>query len=142
MTIQEIYDSQPVRKVEYEILDIQFQSEKGIWGWETGKVAIQSLLKIRKAILNEMFELDKHYLQLINDFNEAIKQQMIEMRKRTIALYESVAEAKLPGTIDMMMKENYAYIVLDNAYLAIVPGIAIMLLVLAFMLIGYYATDD
>jgi len=36
----------------------------------------------------------------------------------------------------MMMKENYAYIILDKAYLAIVPGIAIMLLVLAFMLIG------
>lgn len=36
----------------------------------------------------------------------------------------------------MMMKENYASIVLDNAYLAIAPGIAIMLLVLAFMLIG------
>jgi len=36
----------------------------------------------------------------------------------------------------MMMKENYAYIVLDNAYLAIVPGVAIMLLVLSFMLIG------
>lgn len=36
----------------------------------------------------------------------------------------------------MMMKENYAYIVLDKAYLAIVPGVAIMLLVLAFMLIG------
>jgi len=36
----------------------------------------------------------------------------------------------------MMMKENYAYIVLDKAYLAIAPGIAIMMLVLAFMLIG------
>lgn len=36
----------------------------------------------------------------------------------------------------MMMKENYAYIVIDNAYLAIVPGVAIMLLVLSFMLIG------
>jgi len=36
----------------------------------------------------------------------------------------------------MMIKENYAYIVLDKAYLALVPGIAIMLLVLAFMLIG------
>ena len=36
----------------------------------------------------------------------------------------------------IMLKENYAYIVLDKAYLAIVPGIAIMLLVLAFMLIG------
>jgi len=36
----------------------------------------------------------------------------------------------------MMMKENYAYIVLNKAYLAIAPGIAIMVLVLAFMLIG------
>jgi len=35
-----------------------------------------------------------------------------------------------------MIKENYAFIILDVAYLAILPGIAIMLLVLAFMLIG------
>jgi peptide/nickel transport system permease protein len=36
----------------------------------------------------------------------------------------------------MMIKENYAYIVLDKAYLALTPGVAIMLLVLAFMLAG------
>lgn len=35
-----------------------------------------------------------------------------------------------------MIKENYAFIILDATYLAILPGIAIMLLVLAFMLIG------
>lgn len=35
-----------------------------------------------------------------------------------------------------MVKENYAYIILDNPWLAIIPGAAIMLLVLAFMLIG------
>ena len=35
-----------------------------------------------------------------------------------------------------MIKENYAYIILNDAYLAILPGIAIMLLVLAFMLLG------
>ena len=35
-----------------------------------------------------------------------------------------------------MIKENYTFIILDAAYLAILPGIAIMLLVLAFMLIG------
>ncbi len=35
-----------------------------------------------------------------------------------------------------MIKENYAFIILDAAYLAILPGITIMLLVLAFMLIG------
>lgn len=35
-----------------------------------------------------------------------------------------------------MIKENYASIILDYAYLAILPGIAIMLMVLAFMLVG------
>lgn len=35
-----------------------------------------------------------------------------------------------------MIKENYGYIITDYAYLAILPGLVIMLLVLAFMLIG------
>ncbi|MBC35590.1 MAG: peptide transporter [Bacteroidetes bacterium] len=35
-----------------------------------------------------------------------------------------------------MIKENYAYIILDSAYLAILPGVAIMLMVLAFMVFG------
>lgn len=35
-----------------------------------------------------------------------------------------------------MVKENYAYIILDNPWLALMPGIAIMLLVLSFMIIG------
>ncbi len=35
-----------------------------------------------------------------------------------------------------MIKENYPYIILDNPWLAILPGLCIMLLVLAFMLIG------
>ena len=35
-----------------------------------------------------------------------------------------------------MVKENYCYILLDNAYLALLPGLAILLIVLAFMLMG------
>jgi peptide/nickel transport system permease protein len=35
-----------------------------------------------------------------------------------------------------MIKDHYAYIIMDKAYLAIFPGIAIMSLVLAFMLLG------
>lgn len=35
-----------------------------------------------------------------------------------------------------MIKEHYGYIIMDGAYLAIIPGLAIMLLVLAFMLVG------
>jgi ABC-type dipeptide/oligopeptide/nickel transport system permease subunit len=35
-----------------------------------------------------------------------------------------------------MIKENYAYIILDQAHLAILPGLAIMFMVLSFMIIG------
>jgi peptide/nickel transport system permease protein len=40
-----------------------------------------------------------------------------------------------------MIKENYSYIILDSAYLAILPGMAIMFTVLAFMLIGNALRD-
>ena len=35
-----------------------------------------------------------------------------------------------------MIKDHYSYIIMDKAYLAIIPGMAIMSLVLAFMLLG------
>lgn len=35
-----------------------------------------------------------------------------------------------------MIKDHYAYIIMDKAYLAIIPGFAMMNLVLAFMLLG------
>ncbi|HEY9115058.1 MAG TPA: ABC transporter permease [Bacteroidales bacterium] len=40
-----------------------------------------------------------------------------------------------------MIKEYYSFIILDSAYLAIVPGIAIIVLVLAFMTLGNALRD-
>lgn len=40
-----------------------------------------------------------------------------------------------------MIKDHYAYIVMNKAYLAIAPGAAIMLLVLAFVLVGNALRD-
>lgn len=40
-----------------------------------------------------------------------------------------------------MLRENYAFILLDAAHLAILPGLAIMLLTLAFMLVGNALRD-
>jgi peptide/nickel transport system permease protein len=40
-----------------------------------------------------------------------------------------------------MIKENYGYIILDSAQLAILPGLAIMMMVLAFMLVGNALRD-
>ena len=40
-----------------------------------------------------------------------------------------------------MIRENYPYLILDSAYLAILPGVAIMIMVLAFMLTGNALRD-
>lgn len=40
-----------------------------------------------------------------------------------------------------MIKDHYGFIILDSAYLAIIPGVAIMLTVLAFMLLGNALRD-
>lgn len=40
-----------------------------------------------------------------------------------------------------MIKDHYQYIILDKAYLALVPGFAIMTLVMAFMLLGNAMRD-
>ncbi len=44
-------------------------------------------------------------------------------------------------TLGMMIKEHYPYILMDAAYLALVPGLVILLLVLAFNLMGNGLSD-
>lgn len=45
------------------------------------------------------------------------------------------AQAPMPSW-GSMIKENYGYIIIDSAYLAIIPGIAIMLVVFAFNMLS------
>ncbi len=40
-----------------------------------------------------------------------------------------------------MIKDHYAYLIMDKAYLAIIPGLAIMVLVLSFMFVGNALRD-
>ena len=41
----------------------------------------------------------------------------------------------------MMIKDNYNYIILGEPFLAIIPGLCIMFLVCAFMLLGNSLRD-
>lgn len=45
------------------------------------------------------------------------------------------------ASLGMMIKEHYPYIIMDAAYLALVPGLVILLLVLAFNLLGNGLSD-
>lgn len=87
--VQEIFNSTAIKDIEYEILLMQHEIEKRHFDYEAGKEIIKCLLGTRKHLLNKMFVMDEQSKQLLSDFNEALKAQMIEMRKRAISLYKS-----------------------------------------------------
>lgn len=101
MTVQEIFNSTAVRSVEEQILDLYHETERKHWCNDENKKAIKSLLEVRRRILNSMFVLDEQNKQLLAEFNEAMKQQLIEMRKRAIDLYNSGYKPDMGGTVEV-----------------------------------------
>ena len=101
MTVQEIFNSTAVRSVEEQILDLYHETERKHWCNDENKKAIKSLLEVRRLILNSMFVLDEQNKQLLAEFNEAMKQQLIEMRKRAIDLYNSVYKSDMGGSVEV-----------------------------------------
>lgn len=93
--VQEIFNSTAIKDIEYEILLMQHEIEKRHFECEAGEEVIKCLLGTRKHLLNKMFVMDEQSKQLLSDFNEALKAQMIEMRKRAIALYTSFVNSGL-----------------------------------------------
>ena len=101
MTVQEIFNSTAVQSVEEQILDLYHETERKHWCNDENKKAIKSLLEVRRRILNSMFVLDEQNKQLLAEFNEAMKQQLIEMRKRAIDLYNSVYKSDMGGSVEV-----------------------------------------
>ena len=87
--VQEIFNSTAIKDIENEILLMQHEVEKRHFEYEAGEEVIKCLLGTRKSLLNKMFVMDEESKNLLSDFNEALKAQMIEMRKRALSIYAS-----------------------------------------------------
>ena len=87
--IQGIFNSSVIKNIEIEILSTQHEIERRHFNYEAGEEVIKCLLGTRKSLLNKMFVMDEESKQLLSDFNEALKAQMIEMRKRALSIYAS-----------------------------------------------------
>ena len=104
MTVQEIFNPTAVRSIEIQILSLYHETERKHWYNEENKKAIRALLEVRKQILNSIFVLDEQNKQLLIDFNEALKQQLAEMRERAINLYNELYKTDMIGRIDVVGK--------------------------------------
>ena len=104
MTVPEIFNITAVREVEVQILDVYHEIDKRKLCRCKGKETICRLLEVRKHILDSMFVLDENNKKLLADFNEAMKQQLIEVRKRAIGLYESISKSDFSGSVEVTGK--------------------------------------
>ena len=94
MTAKEIFEHPAVKAVEIEILDI-LRDEKRYREGKDAKLAVQHLLRVRKRILNGMFEWTDEYFSLLSEFNNALVHAQCEMRERLSRLSESINETGL-----------------------------------------------
>ena len=104
MKVQEIFNSTAVRSIEEQIISLYQETERNHWYNDENKKAIRCFLELRKQILDSMFVLDEKNKKLLAEFNEAIKQQLIEMRKRAIDLYNKVYKPDMNGRIEVVGK--------------------------------------
>ena len=102
--IQEIFSSAAIKEIEREIIDMEYEVERSHISTETAKDGIRRLLEIRRTLLNQMFVMDEENKQLLSDFNEALKAQMIEMRKRAVRLLESAVASDASASYELTGK--------------------------------------
>lgn len=93
MTVQEIFNTVEIKEVEREILNVMLDEERMTKGC-SGKVAVQHLLKVRKRILDGMFDLTGGYKQLLSEFNSALIKVQCDMRRRVLALVQCTHETE------------------------------------------------
>lgn len=104
MTVQEIFDLPAIRGIEEEILGLQWEIDHRRGCYESHKELIKRLLKIRKLLVNREFIMDEHYKRLLDEFNEAMRNQLIKMRIEIIKAYQAVVNIGLNGEIEAIGK--------------------------------------
>ena len=102
--IQEIFSSAAIKEIEREIIDMEYEVERSHISTETAKDGIRRLLAIRRTLRNKMFVMDEENKQLLSDFNEALKAQMIEMRQKAITLFDSTMASGVHASFDLKAK--------------------------------------
>jgi hypothetical protein len=102
--VSEIFESPEIKAIEIEILNLYYEINRRWEANERNKFAITRLLKIRKKLLDSKFVMDDYSKQLLSEFNEAMKQQLIIMRSRTEELYHRMEDLEYPSYMEVTGK--------------------------------------
>ena len=97
MTIQEIFNSPAVREIELQIILLLRKSEKNGRSGDADSIALTHLLKVRKNLFDSMFIMNDEYNALLLEFNDALTEQSLEIRKQTIQMRDTILNINIEG---------------------------------------------
>lgn len=109
MTAQEIFDTPAIKEIEEEMIDLEESIERCGFNKPGGKETMSVLLGMRRHMLAGMFVMDEHYKQLLSEFNEALKLQLIKMRQESIKAMQAIKSAGVIGDIQVIGKCFLSY---------------------------------
>lgn len=104
MTVQEIFDTPAIKKVENAMIGLEENIERYRVDKPSGLEMMRVLIGLRRNLLADMFVMDENYKRLLSDFNETMKQQLIRMRHETIKAAHGVMNADVTGEIQAIGK--------------------------------------
>ncbi len=97
--VRSLFNQPRIKKIECDILKLYQECERRRYERiERDSFVIQQLLKTRKYLLEEDFQLNEASRQLLVEFNSALKAQLEEMWQQTVALGEKVINCSSPDT--------------------------------------------
>ena len=124
--IQEIFENRHLQELEFEILDLDNMAEKELYsgsGCNSAKVAIRKLLLVRKRLLDSMFVMTDEYKRLLGEFNDALSAKLLDVRKKSVLMYESLNALNMGGSLSVHGKCFLGY----EYYTVILPDMWVVL---------------
>lgn len=73
MTVQEIFDTPAIKKVENAMIGLEENIERYRVDKPSGLEMMRVLIGLRRNLLADMFVMDENYKRLLSDFNETMK---------------------------------------------------------------------
>jgi oligopeptide transport system permease protein len=144
------------------VVAVSFAIGKGFWQIFVA-IGLSTWVEVARVVRGQVFGIrEKEYIQAarilgFSSFRIMFKHILPNLKSSLIVLAISVFGSAIllesglsflglgiappAPSWGMMIKENYPYIMFDSAYLAIVPGLVIMLLVMGFNFLGIALRD-
>lgn len=103
-SVRTIFCLPQIVNIERQVLDLYRRMDHSRGDRRSDKNRIRQLLMERKKMLDNEFVMDVGYQQLLSEFNDALRQQLITMHEKILKTYHALRSTKIAGDLSVVGK--------------------------------------